>query len=77
MTKVCPLSPFFSKTAPQSMKNNERTHSDEKPVHCKTCAKSFIHLSYLKKHEKNHTGEKPYYCQTCEKSFGDTTKLKT
>ena len=56
--------------------NELREISEENPLQCKTCAKTFSRRVHLENHERTHTGEKPFQCKTCSKTFSEKSTLK-
>ncbi|XP_044028054.1 zinc finger protein 2-like [Siniperca chuatsi] len=52
-----------------SLKDNNRCNTGEKPFRCSECGKLFSQNSNLKTHMRIHTGEKPFSCSLCGKRF--------
>ncbi|KAI3358268.1 hypothetical protein L3Q82_003266 [Scortum barcoo] len=52
-----------------TLKNNKRCITGERPFHCSECGKRFSQNSNLKTHMRIHTGEKPFSCSVCGKRF--------
>ena len=42
-----------------------RTHTGDKPYHCRFCSKRFTTIGNCKDHERRHTNDKPYACKLC------------
>lgn len=42
--------------------DHSRTHTNERPYHCKECPAMFRRLHHLKTHRLSHTTERPYKC---------------
>ncbi|KAL6086675.1 hypothetical protein STEG23_028436 [Scotinomys teguina] len=56
--------------------SHQTIHDMEKPLKCKTCAKTFALDSELASHEKSHIKE-PFKCTVCRKSFRANMHLIT
>ncbi|XP_051809090.1 zinc finger protein 90 homolog isoform X28 [Acanthochromis polyacanthus] len=51
-------------------------NTEEKPVKCGICGKTFKFRCSLKKHHLSHTSERPYSCGICGKPFKSRCSLK-
>nr|XP_023022628.1 zinc finger protein 271-like isoform X2 [Leptinotarsa decemlineata] len=71
----------------QDFGTNERLHTEEKPIQCNVCSKSFTRFSHLKNHERSHEKETShsstndldrisYKSEICSKTFSDSSDLK-
>ena len=53
----------------KGLRGQTRKHTEERPLKCTTCEKSFARRRYLIDHNRIHTGEKPYKCDFCDQYF--------
>lgn len=60
-----------------AQENHERSHTKEKPYHCKFCSSQYSQKGDLVKHlAKVHVGENVYECDQCPESFRLIKDLK-
>lgn len=50
--------------------------SNQAPLRCPTCRKTFNRKTNLMAHIRTHTGEKPFQCPYCTRSFSDRSNAR-
>ncbi|XP_061740877.1 gastrula zinc finger protein XlCGF57.1-like [Nerophis ophidion] len=63
-------------TDDEDSKDDGTCHTNNNPLKCSNCDKTFKNRSLLKRHMRTHTGEKPFPCSICGKGFVHRHHLK-